>query len=74
MIFWITVGVMKMDKTFKGVFSVLYTFYTPEGRIDRNAVHALIEHQLACGVNGIMVLGSAGEWAYLSAEEKKQGH
>ncbi len=61
-----------MKKMFSGVNSVMYTFLTREGKVDEAGIAAAAEMQIQAGIDGIMVLGSAGEWAYLNDEEKKR--
>jgi len=61
-----------MDQKFQGVYSILPTPMKEDGSLDLNGLEAVIEHNLKGGVNGIVVLGSNGEFPYLSFEEKKQ--
>lgn len=58
-------------KRFAGVISVLYTMFTEKGRIDAQGVQCMVDYQIESGVDGIMILGSAGENAYLSSKERK---
>jgi 4-hydroxy-tetrahydrodipicolinate synthase len=54
-----------------GVFPALTTKFTPDDRLDFEAMAAHLETQLAAGVHGIIVLGSLGENSALSADEKR---
>ncbi len=46
---------------FKGVYPVLYAFFDREGRLDREAMRLQVEHCIAAGAHGIMVLGLVTE-------------
>jgi 2-keto-3-deoxy-L-arabinonate dehydratase len=48
-------------RRFKGVYPVLYAFFDREGRLDRDAMKAQVEHCIAAGAHGIMVLGLVTE-------------
>jgi dihydrodipicolinate synthase/N-acetylneuraminate lyase len=61
-----------MNKKFEGVYSILPTPMKEDGSLDLSGMEAVIEHNIKHGVNGIVVLGSNGEFPYLSFEEKKQ--
>jgi len=56
--------------TFKGVFTVLITPMTSEQDIDINGLKENIDWQIGQGIPGICVLGSTGEFASLSVEER----
>ena len=45
------------------------TPFTAEGRIDERGVAALYEHLIAGGVDGILVLGSIGEFFSIPMDE-----
>lgn len=48
-------------RRFKGVYPVLYAFFDRSGALDREAMAAQVEHCLAAGAHGIMVLGLVTE-------------
>jgi 4-hydroxy-tetrahydrodipicolinate synthase len=48
-------------RRFRGVYPVLYAFFDAAGRLDRSAMSAQVEHCLAAGAHGIMVLGLVTE-------------
>lgn len=48
----------------------MVTPFTVNGRIDTEAVHRIIEHLIAGGADGIFVLGTTGEAASISLDEK----
>ena len=54
----------------KGVFPALTTKFTASDQIDWEAMARHLEFQLDAGVHGIIILGSLGENATLSMEEK----
>lgn len=54
----------------RGVFPALTTRFTPEGGLDFDAMARHLEFQLEAGVHGIIILGSLGENATLSPDEK----
>lgn len=56
--------------TFEGVFTVLITPMTSEQDIDFNRLKENIDWQISQGIPGICVLGSTGEFASLSLEER----
>lgn len=49
-----------------GVVPPLCTPMAPDGEVDTDGLRALAERQVAAGVDGLFVLGSSGEAAYLS--------
>ena len=63
-----------MDHTnqlFKGVFTALVTpFYKNE--VDYDSLKNLIDHQIAGGVHGIVLMGTTGESATLEDAERRQ--
>ena len=56
--------------SWRGVFPALTTKFTASDTIDWDAMGRHLEFQLDAGVHGIIVLGSLGENATLSMEEK----
>jgi 4-hydroxy-tetrahydrodipicolinate synthase len=54
----------------RGVFPALTTKFTAADEIDWQAVEQHLEFQLDAGVHGLIILGSLGENATLSPEEK----
>lgn len=55
----------------KGVFTPMITAFDAEGRLDYPANAALIERLITGGVNGILFMGSIGEFFSLSVAEKQ---
>ncbi len=56
---------------FKGIYTPLITIFNEKGGIDEENSKVLIEKLINDGVDGIVVLGSVGEFFNLSLEEKK---
>jgi 4-hydroxy-tetrahydrodipicolinate synthase len=58
-------------KNLEGSFTALATPFR-NGEVDADAYRALIRHQLANGTSGLVPIGSTGEAATLSADERAQ--
>ena len=56
----------------RGTGVALVTPFTDEGQIDAIALGKLVEHQVANGIEYLVVLGTTAETATLSADEKQQ--
>ncbi len=54
-----------------GVYVALLTPFDEDGGLDRNGLGALLEHILAEGVDGVVALGTTGEFADLTADERR---
>lgn len=59
-----------MDTRFTGVIPPLITPFTQDGSVDLDGLDRVIEHLISGGVNGLFVLGSSGETAYLTDAER----
>ncbi len=57
---------------YRGVFCPAVTPLDAEGRIDLEAAGKLYDHLIAGGLDGIVVLGSIGEFQAIDAEEKRR--
>jgi 4-hydroxy-tetrahydrodipicolinate synthase len=58
-------------KTFSGSYTVTITPFTPGGAaIDYEAWKRFLDWQLACGVPGIIILGTTGEFLTLTDDER----
>jgi 4-hydroxy-tetrahydrodipicolinate synthase len=55
-----------MNSEFRGVFPYLITPVRKDGEVDREVYHRLVDHLIDSGVHGLVVLGSTGEFAYLT--------
>lgn len=60
-----------MDNRIKGLGTALVTPFTEDGRVDYDGLGRLIDYQIDNGVDFLCVLGTTGEAATLSAEEKE---
>ena len=63
---------MPSTKRFRGVNVVLTTPLDADERIDESALRKQLRRVLTGGVHGVVVLGSAGEFAALRDEEKRR--
>jgi 4-hydroxy-tetrahydrodipicolinate synthase len=62
-----------MAKRFTGVFTVVCTPFDQKGEVDEAALRRHIRYQLdECRVHNIIPVGSTGEFAFLSEEERKR--
>ncbi|MEN9645605.1 MAG: hypothetical protein RL238_2274 [Actinomycetota bacterium] len=59
-----------MPSRFPGVLTPLVTPFTADGDLDLDSVPALVEHQLANGINGFVVAGTTGEGYALDLTER----
>jgi 4-hydroxy-tetrahydrodipicolinate synthase len=57
---------------FHGVFPYLVSPIGDGGRVKDEVLVQLVEHLIAAGVHGLTPLGSTGEFAYLSFEQKRR--
>jgi 4-hydroxy-tetrahydrodipicolinate synthase len=54
---------------FKGTFTALVTPFTTSGELDRDALKALVERQVAAGISGLVPVGTTGESPTLTNDE-----
>lgn len=57
---------------FKGVLTPMVTAFDKEGKIDFKGNEIVINSLINCGVNGILFLGSTGEFFSMTMKEKKE--
>lgn len=57
---------------FRGTATALITPFTKDDKVDVKALCEIVERQIASGVDALVALGTTGELATLSEEEKKQ--
>lgn len=55
----------------RGYWPAAPTPFSADGRIDDDALRALMEHYVRVGVHGVLVNGSSGEWWAQSAGERR---
>ena len=64
-------GPTAVQKPFRGTYTVLVTPFTADGAaVDLEALERLVEFQVAEGIDGLIPLGSTGEFLSLSREER----
>lgn len=62
-----------MLQTFRGSHSVTVTPFTADGSaIDETALKRFLDWQLACGVPGVIILGTTGEFLTVSDDERSR--
>ncbi|MEV5338284.1 dihydrodipicolinate synthase family protein [Streptomyces sp. NPDC052676] len=62
---------MTMPAPLTGVVPPVCTPLTPEGEVDVESLHRLLDHLIAGGVHGLFVLGSTSEAAYLTDGQRR---
>jgi 4-hydroxy-tetrahydrodipicolinate synthase len=60
------------DRTFHGIYPMIYAFFGPDGRLDRQAMRRQIEACVASGVHGVAILGIVTEFNKLNINERRQ--
>ena len=56
----------------KGIFSAQWIPSDANGRIDRASLASHLEFEKRAGINGVLALGSTGEFPHFTVEERKQ--
>lgn len=59
---------------FKGIYTPIVTIFNEEGKIDKKSLEILIEKLIKDEVNGIVILGSIGEFFNFSSLEEKKDY
>ena len=57
---------------FHGVFPYIVSPIKPTGEVDEAVLSRLCDDLIAAGVHGLAPLGSTGEFAYLSAAQRRR--
>lgn len=57
---------------FKGIFSPVITILNQEGKINFEGMHEHIDYLITNGIDGLLFLGSMGEFFAFTQEEKKE--
>ncbi len=57
---------------FSGAYTVTVTPFDAAGRIDETALRALVDWQIEAGTQGLIPLGSTGEFLSLTRDERRQ--
>lgn len=61
-----------MSEKFRGIFPPVPTIVNTQGEFDAEGMARLIEHVIDSGANGMLILGSGGEFPHLSSTERKR--
>ena len=61
----------QLDETARGVYPIAATPFTDSGEMDWASTDRLMDFYLACGADGVTILGVMGEAPKLSAEESE---
>ena len=56
----------------KGIFSAQWIPTDALGRVDRSSLAAHLEFEKRAGINGVLALGSTGEFPHFTVDERKQ--
>jgi 4-hydroxy-tetrahydrodipicolinate synthase len=60
------------EHKFHGIYPMIYAFFGPDGRLDRQAMKRQIEACVASGVHGVAILGIVTEYNKLDVNERRQ--
>ena len=61
------------SKKFRGIYTVLITPFTADGRkVDEAALKRLVDFQIDEGIHGLIPLGSTGEFLSITPDERRQ--
>lgn len=60
-----------MSLQLRGVLTALPTPFTADGTIDQSKLRSLVDRSIDGGVNGVVACGSTGEFASLTADERR---
>lgn len=61
-----------MLEKFRGIFPPVPTIVDEKGNFDPDGMRKMLERVIASGANGVLVLGSGGEFSHLSTPQRKQ--
>lgn len=61
-----------MLNIFKGIFPPVPTIVDESGELDRAGMAVMIDHVISNGADGMLILGSGGEFSHFSSEQRKQ--
>lgn len=56
---------------FEGIYPVVPTTLSDDGQIDHKGLKHLIEYYVTSGCHGLLVMGSGGEFPYITLEERR---
>ncbi len=61
-----------MSEQFHGIYPMIYAFFGPDGRLDRQAMKRQTDALIGSGVHGIAILGIVTEYNKLDVNERRQ--
>lgn len=61
-----------MSNVFKGIFPPVPTIVDNHGELDRAGMATMIDHVINNRADGMLILGSGGEFSHFSTEQRKQ--
>ena len=61
-----------MLNVFKGIFPPVPTIVDDNGELERAGMAVMIDHVISNGADGMLILGSGGEFSHFSSEQRKQ--
>jgi len=59
-----------MKLKLEGIWTPIPTPLTKQGKVDRNATRRVVDFHIEAGIDGLLPLGTSGEFALLSREER----
>src|SRR2546425_12560807 len=60
-----------MKLKLEGIWTPIPTPLTKHGRVDTDATRRLVDFHIEAGIDGLLPLGTSGEFALLSREERE---
>src|SRR3989442_7518469 len=60
-----------MKPKLEGIWTPIPTPLTKQGRVDTDATRRLVDFHIEAGIDGLLPLGTSGEFALLSREERE---
>ena len=61
-----------MKKSMYGAYAAMFTPFDKKGRLNTDAIDALVEYGIKGGLKGFYLTGSTGEGMLLTLEERKE--
>jgi Dihydrodipicolinate synthase/N-acetylneuraminate lyase len=61
-----------MSNVFKGIFPPVPTIVDSNGELDANGMATIIEHVIHHDADGMLILGSGGEFCHFSTPQRKK--
>jgi 4-hydroxy-tetrahydrodipicolinate synthase len=63
---------MPQHTEFRGVFAAIATPFRPDGEVDQHRLRRLVDDVIIDGVHGLVPVGSTGEFASLTGDERRR--